>query len=152
MVNINAVHAFAYVLYSGNINPEQVSSHSLDCNCTKIFEFFTDAALLVRIPQSMLHLSALYAGLIGIGLLMITEKPRFKDDDKPKLSSKLIKTFQFLYSNILNTRDFWFLFLSRSAYKAILLCCVTLYQAVVYDHHRRSLDLLEVSQPEIKWR
>ena len=89
----------------------------MDCNSTKTGEYFTDAALLERIPQAMFYLAAVYAALILIGLLMITEKPKTKDDEKPKLSSKLIKTFQFLCTKILNTRDFWFLFLSRSSEK-----------------------------------
>ena len=89
----------------------------MDCNSTKTEEYFTDASLLARIPQAMFYLAAVYAALILIGFLMITEKPKTKDDEKPKLSSKLIKTFQFLCTKILNTRDFWFLFLSRSSEK-----------------------------------
>ena len=91
----------------------------MDCNSTKTGEYFTDAALLARIPQSMLYLAAVYAALIVTGLLMITEKPKTKDYENPKLASKFIKTLQFLCTKILNTRNFWFLFLSRSSEQAL---------------------------------
>ena len=113
---------FINVLYSGNINPEQVLIQFMDCNSSKTFKYFTDAGLLERIPQAMLYLAAVYTVLIVIGLLMITEKPKTNDDKQPSLSSKFIKNFQFLYTKILNTRDFWLLFLSRSSEKAINFC------------------------------
>ena len=134
------------VLYSGNINPEQVLIQTMDCNSTKTGEYFTDAYLLERIPQAMFYLAAVYAALILIGLLMITENPKIKDEEKPKLSSKLIKTFQFLCTKILNTRDFWFLFLSRYSNQDFLRFLAFVCQVYLHDHHCGSLDVLEVSQ------
>ena len=110
---------FINILYSGKINPEQVLIQFMDCNSSKTSKYFTDAGLLERIPQAMLYLAAVYTVLIVIGLLMITENPKTNDDEQPSISSKFIKTFQFLSTKILNTWDFWFLFLSRSSEQAL---------------------------------
>ena len=67
----------------------------------------------------MLYLSAVFAILLIIGLSLVAEKPENTQkigEDKEKLS----KTFYFLWSELFQSRDFWFLFMTRYAYMVII--------------------------------
>ena len=97
---------------SDNISPEKVAKNPLESNSTTTSEYFTDANLLTRVPLSVLYLTALYTALIVIGFSLVADNSKnakTNSEDQNKLS----KTFNFLWSELLPSRNFWLLFLTR---------------------------------------
>ena len=85
----------------------------MECNCSTSSEYFTDANLLSLVPQSMLYLAAVYTTMIVLGLYLVKEKPKNEEHHMPEDQEKLSKTFHFLWYELFQSRDFWFLFMTR---------------------------------------
>ena len=64
------------------INPDNVSPVSDSSNSSSASSYFTDPAVLDRVPASMLYLAAIYAAVLSIGLLLTSEPPQEVEEEK----------------------------------------------------------------------
>ena len=77
------------------INPDNVSPVSDSSNSSSASSYFTDPAVLARVPASMLYLAAIYAAVLSIGLLLTSEPPQEVEEEEE--SSKQVSTNLYLY-------------------------------------------------------
>ena len=84
-------------------------------NTTESETYFTDPELLGNVPILMLYMTATYAVIFTIGVIMLVEKPDQDEKGKEKLDHKkrLSDSWSYFYQDTLTRKDFYLLWLTR---------------------------------------
>ena len=100
------------------VNPDNVYPTSINATNYNTTEeatstsYFTDPEVLDNVPMLLLYMSGIYAVILAIGVILVTEKEQERTESL-ELSKKLSDSMSFLYHETLPRLDFYLLTLTR---------------------------------------
>ena len=98
------------------VNPNNVPPTSFNGTNTtgemSSSSYFTDPEVLDNVPVLLLYMSGIYAVILAIGVILVTEKEQERTESL-ELSKKLSDSMSFLYHETLPRLDFYLLTLTR---------------------------------------